>query len=205
MTTLVKSSARLATAIEVFDAIRDAACNLAVWERETIGGIDAMIAQDAQDLRFSTTLGGLKEQLEAGLEASGFAAISSRAALIQDIGMLAQHFCAALSIDAFDVQLEIVTTDSCRKFHGDYVTARLITTYVGTGTQWLENDDAEMVAQGLEPRRINTLRAGDVGLFKGKLATETPCIHRSPPIGGTGERRLLLVLNPAKETQAKQA
>ena len=40
---------------------------------------------------------------------------------------------------------------------------------------------------------------GDAGIFKGKIATDTPAIHRSPPIAGTGEKRLLLVLNPVEE------
>ena len=39
--------------------------------------------------------------------------------------------------------LEVVRTDSCRKFHADYVTARLITTYLGEGTQWLDEADAD--------------------------------------------------------------
>jgi hypothetical protein len=50
---------------------------------------------------------------------------------------------------------------------------------------------------GNEPERINTMAAGDVGLFKGRHWTEAPAIHRSPPIAETGETRLLLVLDPA--------
>lgn len=46
----------------------------------------------------------------------------------------------------------------------------------------------------MNPQRLHTF---DVGLFKGKLATDRPAMHRSPPIAGTGAVRLLLVLNPA--------
>ena len=97
------------------------------------------------------------------------------------------------------MRLAIVTTDSCRKFHADYVKARLITTYVGTGTQWIEGADVARVAKGAEPSRINTLNACDVGLFKGKMWTQSPAIHRSPPIEDSGERRLTLVLDPPRE------
>jgi len=59
--------------------------------------------------------------------------------------------------------------------------------------------DADRVAAGDSPHRINRMEAFDVGLFKGKLATDRPAIHRSPPIAGTGAARLLMVLNPARK------
>ncbi|MFM7378973.1 MAG: DUF1826 domain-containing protein, partial [Erythrobacter sp.] len=119
------------------------------------------------------------------------------AALIADAAMLAERFCAAMDLATFELRLEVVRTDSCRKFHADYVTARLITTYVGEGTHWLDAGDAARVAAGEAPRRINRLAPFDVGVFKGRLASENPAIHRSPPIAGSpGGVRLLLVLNP---------
>jgi hypothetical protein len=46
---------------------------------------------------------------------------------------------------------------------------------------------------------VRQLLAGEVALFKGRLLTDSPIIHRSPPIAGTGQRRLVLVINPAQE------
>ncbi|KWV92041.1 hypothetical protein AUC45_12885 [Erythrobacter sp. YT30] len=112
---------------------------------------------------------------------------------------MADHYCAILDLGEVEVRLEVVTTNSCRKWHADYVKARLITTYVGSGTQWLTQADADRVKGGEEPQWINSMSPGDVGMFKGKLATDTPAIHRSPPIAGTGEKRLLLVLNPPEQ------
>ena len=39
--------------------------------------------------------------------------------------------------------------------------------------------------------------AGDIALVKGWMFAEghEPCLHRSPPIAGTGERRLLLAID----------
>ena len=104
-----------------------------------------------------------------------------------------------MDLARIELRLEVVRTDSCRKFHADYVSARLITTYVGAGTDWLDDAEAAHLAASGEPRRINRMAAFDVGLFKGKLATERPAIHRSPPIAGTGAKRLLLVLNPSSK------
>ena len=81
-----------------------------------------------------------------------------------------------------------------------------ITTYVGEGTDWLDDADAARVAAGGTPQRVGRLAPFDVGIFKGKLATDRPAIHRSPPIAGTaGGARLLLVLNPASRSIVESA
>lgn len=158
-----------------------------------------LIEAEASDVRFVAPVSGLSAMLLAEMEQAGFPAIAARDDLANDIAEMAELYCSIIKDTAVDVRIEFVTTDSCRKWHADYVTARLITTYVGTGTQWLEGADADRVKQGLEPLRINTLGAGDVGVFKGRLIEGEPAIHRSPPIAGTGEKRLLVVLNPLTE------
>jgi len=53
--------------------------------------------------------------------------------------------------------------------------------------------------------RQRALATGTVGLFKGRvLAGDDAIVHRSPPIVGTGEDRLLLVLDgpPPEDTAA---
>jgi hypothetical protein len=112
---------------------------------------------------------------------------------------LAEHFAALASTRAVEVRLSVVETNSCRKFHADWVTMRLITTYTGAGTQWVTPADAERIAAGQEPLAIHALAPGDVGIFRGRLAAGRPAVHRSPPIAGTGIRRLLLVIDPAGE------
>jgi hypothetical protein len=150
------------------------------------------------DLRFESTPAAVEAALLAQLAAGGFAGgAQAHALLAADVAQLAGLFCAALDLARFELRLEVVRSDSCRKFHADYVTARLITTYVGEGTDWLDHADAARVRAGQEPRRINRMNSFDVGLFKGKLATDWPAIHRSPPIAASGGTRLLLVLNPA--------
>jgi hypothetical protein len=100
-----------------------------------------------------------------------------------------------------DLRLEIVTGDACHKFHADYVPLRLITSYSGPGSQWISNEDAAALAQGVsaDQLEVRQILAGEVALFKGRLLTDSPIIHRSPPIAGTGQRRLVLVINPAQE------
>jgi len=179
--------------------IARAQCSLAIWERPAPAALAQLSLEGVGDARFSCPLGQIAEALGGALRASGFPEGPARAALAQDIAALAERFCAILSLGALEVRIEVVSSDSCRKFHADYVSARLITTYVGAGTQWVDQADAQRLSDGLEPRRIRQLAAGDVGLFKGRFASRSPAIHRSPPIAGTGEQRLLVVLNPPPE------
>jgi hypothetical protein len=183
-------------------SIREEDCSLAIWQRPPFADFTPLTAGTPQDLRFVSDLASLRGTLANQLRQAGFGGGGAlHEALIADAARLAELFCAAMDLARFELRLEVVRTDSCRRFHADYVTARLITTYVGEGTQWLDKADAERLAAGQEPQRINSLAPFDVGLFKGKLATERPAIHRSPPIAGTpGGARLLLVLNPASRT-----
>lgn len=183
-------------------AIREPECSLAIWQRTPFADFAALTEGDPQDLRFSCSSQSLPALLAQGLVTGGFGGDAAcHAALVDDVAMLAQHFCTAMELATCELRLEVVRTDSCRKFHADYVTARLITTYVGEGTDWLDEADAARVAEGGAPQRIHRLAPFDVGLFKGKLASENPAIHRSPPISETeGGARLLLVLNPASRS-----
>ena len=113
--------------------------------------------------------------------------------LIEDVTALAERFVKLMSAPYLRVRLEVVTTNACRKFHIDAVTARLICTYRGTGTQYGISTD------GADPKRVFTVPTGAPVILRG---TEWPAnppaglLHRSPPIDGTGETRLLLVLDP---------
>jgi hypothetical protein len=184
----------------VLEDIRAPDCNLAIWQRAAFADFAPLVTDEAQDLRFTCDPDALPATLERELARGGYGGEAAlRQALADDAARLAKLFCTAMDLSLVELRLEVVRTDSCRRFHADYVTARLITTYVGEGTDWLDDEDAARVAAGGEPRRINRLAAFDVGLFKGKLATHRPAIHRSPPIAGTGAARLLLVLNPASQ------
>jgi hypothetical protein len=205
MSVLTLPAARAAADPAIFEHIRREDCNLAIWQQRAISDFAPLLAGTPQHLRFTTTREELGALLASGLRLHRFAAAHLHDALVADVALLARHFCTALGLARFEVRLDVVTTDSCRKFHADYVRARLITTYVGPGTDWLDGKDAATVARGAEPSRINRMAPGDVGLFKGKLATMHPAIHRSPPISTTGEQRLLLVLNPVEADRDNRA
>ncbi|WP_328705903.1 DUF1826 domain-containing protein [Erythrobacter rubeus] len=196
---MLQFSAAISASSNILRDVLDPACNLAIWERKSHRPFEDLLSGDVRDVRFRAAPLQLRERQHDELASAGYADVAERDELIADVSVLADHYCAILGLAEVEVRLEVVTTNSCRKWHADYVKARLITTYVGSGTQWLCQQDAARMKQGDEPRNINSMSPGNVGIFKGKLATDTPAIHRSPPIDGTGEKRLLLVLNPPEE------
>jgi len=97
------------------------------------------------------------------------------------------------------------------KFHVDRVPCRLITTYQGIATEWLEHSSVNreklgLGSQGLpdhesglyqKPSDIKRLKPGDVGLLKGENWEGNHLaglVHRSPAVAA-GENRLLLTLD----------
>ncbi len=181
-------------------AAADPGINLAVWQRRLPPALAAATARllHAADgeIRLNVAADQAAVALAGALVAAGWPPVP---ALVADVAELARMAATHMQTGAVDLRLEIITGDACRKFHADYVRLRLITSYAGPGSQWLSNTDAAALAEGvaLERLELRQLLAGEVALFKGKLLTDSPIIHRSPPIAGTGQRRLVLVINPA--------
>ena len=110
-----------------------------------------------------------------------------------DIFLLADTLSALMSTRYMRLRLDVVTTNACRKFHIDAITARLVCTYRGSGTQYgVSRDDGD-------PEHIDETPTGFPILLRGTRwppQATTDVLHRSPPIEGTGEIRLVLVLDP---------
>ncbi len=113
--------------------------------------------------------------------------------LIQDITRLSKLFSSLMNVDYIRLRMEVVSTNSCRKFHIDTVKSRLICTYRGQGTQYGKSID------GNDPKQFNTTPTSSPILLRGTLWTDNNTImilHRSPPIEGTGETRFVFVIDP---------
>ncbi len=135
------------------------------------------------------------------------------AALIAgDIAGLARRFARLTGEPEVVASLAIVRTDKCRKFHADYKPLRLLCTYLGPGTEWVDDADVDRahLAQEVDTvelanarivpwsSRIQRAHAGEVVILKGDLHPGNHgrgAVHRSPPIQAAGDRRLVLTLD----------
>ena len=96
------------------------------------------------------------------------------ALLAPDIELLVRRHAALTGEDRLGVKLEVIETDACRRFHADFVTMRLLCSYVGPGTQWCHADATDVVCD---------VPTGAVAVFKGRLQLDPPTVlHRSPPM-----------------------
>lgn len=114
--------------------------------------------------------------------------------LAEDVSRLATLYAGNMSVDRVNLRFDVVNNNACRKFHQDNVAARLLCTYRGRGTQYGE------ITTGPDPDDIHELSTGEIALFRGRQfpgAVPSNVYHRSPPIEGSGETRLLLVIDNA--------
>lgn len=187
---------------EGLSAIRRPGCAAAIWRRQSLPAfqswVDGLDPARLPSARVILRPEAVRASVLQICEASGTPDRAERAMLSDDVAALADIFADVMRAKWLRLRFDVVTTNACRKFHIDAVTARLICTYRGTGTQYGISTD------GAEPLRVFTVPTGAPILLRGTRWPESPksgLLHRSPPIEGTGETRLVLVLDPAMDPQ----
>ncbi len=190
----------------VLEAIHEPGLDLAIWRRALPASLQAWLedlenADTHLDLHLLAHPDDLRRALADGLTAQDVPSDGAFDAFIADIVDVARHFHRLAShsrAEPVDIRLETVFDNACAKFHRDKVQARLLTTYWGRGTQWVSHmhrDDALRLQTAFDGP-LEHLSPGDVAIFRGDDAVDgAGVVHRSPPIAGTGETRLLLCVN----------
>ena len=189
-------------ALEGLSAIGKPGTELVIWRRALplclTAWLEGLEAARLPDLRVLVRPSDFRAAVEPKLEDCGLPAGDMRDLLIADAAALVGAFAQVTGSALVDVRLERVDHDACWKFHRDSVEARLVTTYRGPATEWVQPDQA---ARALREQKgfegpLEQLRTADVAFFKGSRAgAGSGIVHRSPPISGSGETRLLLCLN----------
>ena len=177
-------------------------CAAAIWRRQPLpevqSWIDGLEPEVLPSARVILRPEAVRDAVSKVCEVSGTPGGPERERLVDDIAALADIFAWLMRARWLRLRLDVVTTNACRRFHVDAVRARLICTYRGHGTQYGISTD------GAEPARVFTAPTGAPILLRGTLWPEHPrtrLLHRSPPIEGTGETRLLLVLDPVDDPE----
>ena len=174
--------------------------NIAVWRRPLPAGLSLCLAPLMADGPFVASAEDAPAAAVAALAARLPAPLP--AALRADILALAAGFTALTGEEAVRVRLEGLRGRGCHRWHADAVGLRLLCTYRGPGTEWLDLPGGAAAARRLEhpaiaPRRLG---AGDVAVVKGEGwpgNAGNGCIHRSPPNAEDAPLRLVLCLDQA--------
>jgi hypothetical protein len=206
--------------LSVLHEIRTKGINLCIWQRENKpywhAAIETILTNPrslALDLTAPTPT-EVAEQLCSFLGVDSYAAKFSLTSFGTDVATLAVLFATVSGVKRPRLRLTREEDGGCVLFHPDTPSLRMICTYAGPGTQWLENDNVrrqELGSRGrsheaatdaavIDPARIRTISTGHVVLFKGQLwpgEEENALIHRSPPIHSRGDYRILLRVDPS--------
>lgn len=127
----------------------------------------------------------------------------------KDVACLVGLYCDLFDLKRVGLRLRTLDHAMCSKFHFDSVTCRLVCTYGGTGTQWLEDAciDRRKLGTGsgglcdeesgliLDPDAVQTMPSYAIGLLKGSCWEGNElhgAVHRSPQIASP---RLLLTMD----------
>ncbi|WP_208350656.1 DUF1826 domain-containing protein [Pseudaestuariivita rosea] len=187
---------------ENLSAIHGADCAAALWQRQMSPDLlDWMYALPPDQLPKARVIVRPDAVRNVALdicEMSGTPDGTQRTQLIDDVATLADVFAGLMGAKWLRLRFDVVTTNACRRFHIDAVTARLVCTYRGTGTQY------GISTNGDDPTRISTVPTGVPIVLRGTLWPTQPksgLLHRSPPIEGTGETRSVMVLDPVDDPE----
>lgn len=185
----------LAGLVEIFDP----AVQICTWRRE----IDLDATAYLEGLERTGTLQALETVSAADQpRLASLPANPGRAALIDDLSLLLELVCELLGCSAVGLRLARLGHGMCPGWHVDHVGIRLICTYQGPATEWLDD-------QGVDRRNLGIGRIGDgvfveaapgeVVLLKGARWQDNEqlgAIHRSPGIAPGSGLRTLVTLDP---------
>jgi hypothetical protein len=175
--------------------IHDPGVAAAIWRRSRDPGlavwIDSLLPDRLPRLREDMPVTAVAAAVHAACDKTGLAPSRGQDLLAADAAALAMRFGTVMSTPHVQVRLDVIQTNACRRFHYDRVVARLLCSYRGHGTEF-----GPAAAEG-EVAQVRALATGDAAIFRGTLWPDEDCglLHRSPPIAGTGETRLLLVID----------
>ena len=176
--------------------------NLAIWERQLPVHIttfaESVIATGLPYAESrAVAVNDDQPPLLADL-ASEWRDVEGHAGFVADVTWLTHAFACLTGATRVGLRIPALNKAMCPRYHVDWVSLRLITTYAGVGSQWLEEGAMPREQLGdpaaepcLPPRQ---LQAGSVALFKGERWEGNEgrgIIHRSPPVPGNAGRLLM--------------
>lgn len=131
------------------------------------------------------------------------------APLIDDIATIAEAVAFLFDTQTVGIRLRMLNSAMCPRFHCDNIPVRMVSTYIGPGSEWLPEHAINRAGLGApypdrpdiatDTTAIQHLTPGDIALIKGSGwigCEERSLVHRSPALNN-GEKRLLMTIDPA--------
>lgn len=190
--------------------------SVAVWQRPVVDEItnyfDAVFKTLGMGIRGVFSIASLQGDMASSLP-NGI----GKQAVIDDIYLLSDMLTTLFDCEHVGVRLVPLNSAMCPRFHVDNIPVRLVSTYLGSGTQWLPQESAsELLPKNTsasprqsrlgqahndnsnQEKHIRQMNTFDVGLLKGKAwqgHEDFAAVHRSCAVN-QGDKRVLLTLDP---------
>mgnify|MGYP003597649010 FL=1 len=130
--------------------------NLAVWQRRLAPQVEdfarVLLAQPLEVSESVQIEVGADEQLRLPALLRAQADFHGYDAFIADVTWLVEAFACLLGARRIGLRLRSLAKPMCPRFHVDHVPLRLISTYAGVASEWLEEG-------GMERRRLGDAQA----------------------------------------------
>ena len=191
--------------LEALSAVFSQPYSLALWERAPLPDISLELRQlpatAFPGARARIHAGKVGEELAELIRAQSHNAETAFPAWLADMTRLSEAFFDLAGGRPVTARLEILDGTGCPRFHVDHSYLRLVCTYRGPGTEWLEDTQVDRRAQAGgaprfgQPSRMPTFA---VGLMTGSRFpghTEAGLVHRSPAPGPADPARVLFCLD----------
>ncbi|PVV11534.1 MAG: hypothetical protein B6D77_06735 [gamma proteobacterium symbiont of Ctena orbiculata] len=185
----------LADLAEIFDP----GVQVCSWQREidpAIGTYLSALHQAGEKQVIKALSPAAKPKLESLPIGSG------RALFMDDLALLGEIVCELLGCSEVGLRLARVGQAMCPGWHLDRVGIRLVCTYQGPGTEWLDNQNvkrhdlhADRMAKGAVIQAV----PGEIVLLKGALWQGNDpfgAVHRSPELAPGAPLRTVVTLDP---------
>ena len=183
--------------------------NLCLWQRPSQPAIAqellSLQTSALPDVRCSTSPDSFDQDVSTLLQQQGLDPLAFKNWCIDLRRVADLYFSVSKNRD---VTLRLVTTDEddCPRFHVDQTQLRLLCTYRGPGTEWLNDEQVDRAAQSTGAPNDEIIRHGEpnefepfwVGIMKGNAYPGNSgrgLVHRSPQISGSGKTRVLFCLD----------
>jgi len=185
--------------------------NITTWQRELSAELISSIEHFLKHNKTKAEILAVTPENTDQILCKAFGDSKEMKPLREDITLLVDMFCCLFALNRVGLRVTILESAMCPRFHFDRIPCRLVTTYQGTTTQWLEHDtvDRSKLGAGNQGKTdeesglfnnlsdINQLTLGDVALLKGENWESNEgagLIHRSPQVLSS-ERRLMLTID----------
>lgn len=189
-------------------AIYEENVNLFVWQRALSSEIGDAILSLIESGKSINIMEVVTPDNAEQILLSRLPKMVNHAGLIKDVTELVDIFCCLFDVDKAGLRLATSHSATCPRFHVDNVICRLVTTYNGPATQWLEHDNVVRgklghASKGLadetsglirENSMIQQVSCGDIALLKGERWPNNlggGLVHRSPAVNANTTRVFL--------------